>query len=217
MTIKERYAAVLRYFEESGLEAETELLYRNPFELLVAVVLSAQCTDKRVNIVTRYLFARLPDAATMAAAGEDLIRELIASISYPNAKARHLAGLAQLLMERFGGDVPSAREDLMALPGVGRKTANVILSVLHGEAAMAVDTHVFRVSARLGLTRGAKTPLATEVQLMRHIPEALVPKAHHWLILHGRRVCVARNPRCGDCGLQACCAYFRRNSSSKAG
>jgi endonuclease-3 len=163
------------------------------------------------------LFARLPDAATMAAAGEDLIRELIASISYPNAKARHLAGLAQLLMERFGGDVPSAREDLMALPGVGRKTANVILSVLHGEAAMAVDTHVFRVSARLGLTRGAKTPLATEVQLMRHIPEALVPKAHHWLILHGRRVCVARNPRCGDCGLQAWCAYFRRNSGPKAG
>lgn len=217
MTIKERYAAVLRYFEESGLEAETELMYRNPFELLVAVVLSAQCTDKRVNIVTRSLFARLPDAATMAAAGEDLIRELIASISYPNAKARHLAGLAQLLMERFGGEVPSAREDLMALPGVGRKTANVILSVLHGEAAMAVDTHVFRVSARLGLTRGAKTPLATEVQLMRHIPEALVPKAHHWLILHGRRVCVARNPRCGDCGLQACCAYFRRNSGSKAG
>jgi len=217
MTIKERYAGVLRYFEESGLEAETELMYRNPFELLVAVVLSAQCTDKRVNIVTRSLFARLPDAATMAAAGEDLIRELIASISYPNAKARHLAGLAQLLMERFGGEVPSAREDLMALPGVGRKTANVILSVLHGEAAMAVDTHVFRVSARLGLTRGAKTPLATEVQLMRHIPEALVPKAHHWLILHGRRVCVARNPRCGDCGLQAWCAYFRRNSGPKAG
>lgn len=217
MTIKERYAGVLRYFEESGLEAETELMYRNPFELLVAVVLSAQCTDKRVNIVTRSLFARLPDAATMAAAGEDLIRELIASISYPNSKARHLAGLAQLLMERFGGDVPSAREDLMALPGVGRKTANVILSVLHGEAAMAVDTHVFRVSARLGLTRGAKTPLATEVQLMRHIPEALVPKAHHWLILHGRRVCVARNPRCGDCGLQAWCAYFRRNSGPKAG
>jgi endonuclease-3 len=217
MTIKERYAAVLRYFEESGLEAETELLYRNPFELLVAVVLSAQCTDKRVNIVSRSLFARLPDAASMAAAGEDVIRGLIASISYPNAKARHLAGLAQLLVERFGGDVPSAREDLMGLPGVGRKTANVILSVLHGEAAMAVDTHVFRVSARLGLTRGAKTPLATEVQLMRHIPEALVPKAHHWLILHGRRVCVARNPRCGDCGLQACCAYFRRNSGSKAG
>lgn len=217
MTIKERYAAVLRYFEESGLEAETELMYRNPFELLVAVVLSAQCTDKRVNIVTRSLFARLPDAKAMAAAGEDVIRELIASISYPNAKARHLAGLAQLLVERYGGEVPSAREDLMALPGVGRKTANVILSVLHGEAAMAVDTHVFRVSARLGLTRGAKTPLATEVQLMRHIPEALVPKAHHWLILHGRRVCVARNPRCGDCGLQACCAYFRRNSGSKAG
>ena len=217
MTIKERYAGVLRYFEESGLEAETELMYRNPFELLVAVVLSAQCTDKRVNIVTRSLFARLPDARAMAAAEEDVIRELIASISYPNAKARHLAGLAQLLVERYGGDVPAAREDLMALPGVGRKTANVILSVLHGEAAMAVDTHVFRVSARLGLTRGAKTPLATEVQLMRHIPEALVPKAHHWLILHGRRVCVARNPRCGDCGLQACCAYFRRNSSSKAG
>ena len=217
MTIKERYAAMLRYFEESGLEAETELLYRNPFELLVAVVLSAQCTDKRVNIVSQSLFAHLPDAVSMAAAGEGVIRGLIASISYPNAKARHLAGLAQLLMERFGGEVPSAREDLMALPGVGRKTANVILSVLHGEAAMAVDTHVFRVSARLGLTRGAKTPLATEVQLMRHIPEALVPKAHHWLILHGRRVCVARNPRCGDCGLQACCTYFRRNSGSKAG
>jgi len=217
MTIKERYAAVLQYFEESGLEAETELLYRNPFELLVAVVLSAQCTDKRVNIVSQSLFARLPDAASMAAAGEDVIRGLIASISYPNAKARHLAGLAQLLMERFGGEVPSAREDLMGLPGVGRKTANVILSVLHGEAAMAVDTHVFRVSARLGLTRAAKTPLATEVQLMRHIPEALVPKAHHWLILHGRRVCVARNPRCVDCGLQACCAYFRRNSGYKAG
>ncbi len=199
------------------MEAETELMYRNPFELLVAVVLSAQCTDKRVNIVTRSLFARLPDAATMAAAGEEVIRGLIASISYPNAKARHLAGLAQLLMERFGGEVPSTREDLMALPGVGRKTANVILSVLHGEAAMAVDTHVFRVSARLGLTRGAKTPLATEVQLMRHIPESLVPKAHHWLILHGRRVCVARNPRCGDCGLQEWCAYFRRNSGPKAG
>jgi endonuclease-3 len=217
MTIKERYAEVLRYFEESGLEAETELMYRNPFELLVAVVLSAQCTDKRVNIVSRSLFARLPDAATMAAAGEEVIRELIASISYPNAKAKHLSGLARLLMERFGGEVPSAREDLMALPGVGRKTANVILSVLHGEAAMAVDTHVFRVSARLGLTRGAKTPLATEVQLMRHIPESLVPKAHHWLILHGRRVCVARNPRCTDCGLQSWCSYYAKKTSRQGG
>ena len=153
----------------------------------------------------------------MAAAGEEVIRDLIASISYPNAKARHLAGLAEILVNRFAGEVPANRDDLMALPGVGRKTANVILSVLHGEAAMAVDTHVFRVSARLGLTRGAKTPLATELQLMRHIPEALVPKAHHWLILHGRRVCVARKPRCGACGLQAFCAYYRRISGSKAG
>jgi endonuclease-3 len=163
-------------------------------------------------MVSRTLFARLPDAATMLSAGEEIIRGLIASISYPNAKARHLAGLAEILVNRFGGEVPSTREDLMALPGVGRKTANVILSVLHGEAAMAVDTHVFRVSARLGLTRGAKTPLATEVQLMRHIPESLVPKAHHWLILHGRRVCVARNPRCADCGLQDWCSYYGKKA-----
>jgi endonuclease-3 len=217
MTIKERYAGVLRYFDESGMEAETELMYRNPFELLVAVVLSAQCTDKRVNMVSRTLFARLPDAATMLSAGEEIIRGLIASISYPNAKARHLAGLAEILVNRFGGEVPSTREDLMALPGVGRKTANVILSVLHGEAAMAVDTHVFRVSARLGLTRGAKTPLATEVQLMRHIPESLVPKAHHWLILHGRRVCVARNPRCADCGLQDWCSYYGKKAGRQGG
>jgi len=217
MKIKERYAGVLRYFEESGLEAETELRYRNPFELLVAVVLSAQCTDKRVNLVTSHLFARLPDANSMAAAGEDLIRELIGSISYPNSKSRHLAGLARMLVDEHDGKVPAQREALMKLPGVGRKTANVLLSVLHGEAAMAVDTHVFRVSARLGLSRGAKTPLATEVQLMRHIPEELVPKAHHWLILHGRRVCVARNPRCTDCGLQAWCSYFGKKAGHQGG
>ena len=217
MNRKARTAEILNWFRNTQAAAETELNYSNPFELLVAVVLSAQCTDKRINLVTPKLFENFPNPSALAAASFDEVFSLIRSVSYPNNKARHLMALAQKLISDYNSEIPETVEELQKLPGVGRKTANVIASVIYKQPTMAVDTHVFRVSARLGLTRGAKTPLATEVQLMRHIPEALVPKAHHWLILHGRRVCVARNPRCGDCGLQAWCAYFRRNSGSKAG
>ena len=181
--------------------AETELHYRNPFELLVAVVLSAQCTDKRVNLVTPALFEAYPDADHLSLAEPEEVFRFIRSVSYPNNKAKHLVGLARKLMEEFGGDVPSDRAALETLPGVGRKTANVVASVVFGQAAMAVDTHVFRVSARIGLTRGARTPRAAEEQLMRHIPEKDVHLAHHWLILHGRYRCTARSPQCADCGL----------------
>jgi endonuclease-3 len=202
MTIKERYGFVVNYFSEHRPQAETELAYNNPFELLVAVILSAQCTDKRVNLITPALFQRFPDALQMASASVDEIFLLIRSVSYPNNKAKHLKGMAEMLLRDFNGEVPERIEDLVKLPGVGRKTANVIASVVFNQAAMAVDTHVFRVSARLGLTRNAKTPLEAEKQLMKHLPNALVPLAHHWLILHGRYVCMARNPACAGCDLK---------------
>jgi endonuclease-3 len=201
MKIAERYAHVLEWLAKAYPNAETELHYRNPFELLVAVVLSAQCTDKRVNLVTPALFEAYPDADHLSLAEPEEVFRFIRSVSYPNNKAKHLVGLARKLMEEFGGDVPSDRAALETLPGVGRKTANVVASVVFGQAAMAVDTHVFRVSARIGLTRGARTPRAAEEQLMRHIPEKDVHLAHHWLILHGRYRCTARSPQCADCGL----------------
>jgi endonuclease-3 len=223
MTIKERYSAVVRYFEAHLPVAETELNYSNPFELLVAVVLSAQCTDKRVNMVTPILFQKYPDARSLAKASFDEVFPIIQSISYPNNKARHLLGLAHMLVNEFGSRVPMDVEELMKLPGVGRKTANVITSVIAQQPNMAVDTHVFRVSARLGLTRNAKTPLAAEKQLTTHLPENLVHKAHHWLILHGRYTCAARRPKCDDCGLSYLCKYYaqlqkkaQRDEKSKA-
>lgn len=211
MTIKERYKEVLDYFSEKMPVAETELQYKNPYQLLVAVILSAQCTDKRVNMTTPALFKAFPNAKTLAAASSDEVFTYIKSISYPNNKAKHLTAMAKMLVEEFKGKVPSEIEDLIKLPGVGRKTANVIASVVYNKATMAVDTHVFRVAARIGLTRNAKTPLAAEKQLVKHIPEELIPKAHHWLILHGRYVCIARKPKCSECGLTHCCIYFNKN------
>ena len=211
MTIKERYKEVLDYFSEKMPVAETELQYKNPYQLLVAVILSAQCTDKRVNMTTPALFKVFPNAKTLAAASSDEVFTYIKSISYTNNKAKHLTAMAKMLVEDFKGKVPSEIEDLIKLPGVGRKTANVIASVVYNKATMAVDTHVFRVAARIGLTRNAKTPLAAEKQLVKHIPEELIPKAHHWLILHGRYVCIARKPKCSECGLTHCCIYFNKN------
>ncbi|MCE7954615.1 MAG: endonuclease III [Bacteroidetes bacterium CHB6] len=211
MTIKERYKEVLDYFSEKMPVAETELQYKNPYQLLVAVILSAQCTDKRVNMTTPALFKVFPNAKTLAAASSDEVFTYIKSISYPNNKAKHLTAMAKMLVEEFKGKVPSEIEDLIKLPGVGRKTANVIASVVYNKATMAVDTHVFRVAARIGLTRNAKTPLAAEKQLVKHIPEELIPKAHHWLILHGRYVCIARKPKCSECELTHCCIYFNKN------
>ncbi len=216
MTIQERYQSVIQYFQAHSPEAETELVYDNPFQLLVAVILSAQCTDKRVNLTTPALFERYPDAESLSKASFEELFPLIRSISYPNNKTKHLIGMANKLMAQFNGEVPLTVDELVTLPGVGRKTANVITSVIDAQPNMAVDTHVFRVSARLGLTRGAKTPLATEKQLIRHIPRELVHRAHHWLILHGRYTCMARNPRCSECGLQAVCKFYN-NKAKKAG
>jgi len=210
MKRKERYAIVIDHFQQQIPEAETELLYDNPFQLLVAVILSAQCTDKRVNITTPAIFREFPDPASMAATDFDTLFPIIKSISYPNNKTKHLIGMAQMLMNDFGGEVPMTVEELIKLPGVGRKTANVITSVIDQQPNMAVDTHVFRVSARLGLTRGATTPLAAEKQLIQYIPEELVHKAHHWLILHGRYTCLARNPKCEACGLTSICLEFKK-------
>lgn len=208
MTRKERYEAVISWFEEHMPVAETELHYESPFELLVAVILSAQCTDKRVNLITPRLFKQYPTAEIMARAEVEDIFELIRSVSYPNAKAKYLVATSKLLVERFCGEVPESREELMKLPGVGRKTANVIASVIYGRPTMAVDTHVFRVANRIGLTTNSKTPLETELTLVKYIPESLIPKAHHWLILHGRYVCVARKPHCSECGLAPYCRYY---------
>lgn len=208
MTRKERYEAVISWFEEHMPVAETELHYESPFELLVAVILSAQCTDKRVNMITPRLFKQYPTAEVMARAEVEDIFELIRSVSYPNAKAKYLVATSKLLVEHFCGEVPESREELMKLPGVGRKTANVIASVIYGRPTMAVDTHVFRVANRIGLTTNSKTPLETELTLVRYIPESLIPKAHHWLILHGRYVCVARKPHCSECGLAPYCRYY---------
>jgi len=205
MTKKERFEKILTYFQIAQPAAETELNYSNPFELLVAVILSAQCTDKRVNMVTPELFRVFPTAEKMAEAEADEIFKYIRSISYPNAKAKHLAGMARMLVADFGSTIPEDTDELQKLPGVGRKTANVIASVVYNAPKLAVDTHVFRVSARLGLTTNAKTPLETEKQLMKHIPESLIPIAHHWLILHGRYTCLARKPLCETCALGEYC------------
>lgn len=208
MTKKERFAFVLRYFEEHAPNAETELLYDNPYQLLVAVILSAQCTDKRVNMTTPAIFGKYPDVEALSHATFDELFPLIRSISYPNNKTKHLIGMAQQVMERFNGEIPSTVAELITLPGVGRKTANVITSVIYEQPNMAVDTHVFRVSARIGLTTNATTPLQTEKQLLTYIPREKVHIAHHWLILHGRYICVARTPKCGQCGLRPACKYY---------
>lgn len=206
MTKKELYRLTIEYFEREMPEAATELQYGSPFQLLTAVILSAQCTDRRVNMVTPALFASFPTVSSMAAASETDILRLISSVSYPNSKARHLKGMAWMLEKDFGGEVPQTMEELTRLPGVGRKTANVVLSVVYGQAAMAVDTHVFRVSHRIGLVPpSCHTPLATERHLTRNLPEQLISRAHHWLILHGRYVCRAVNPKCTECGLNAWC------------
>ena len=211
MTKKERYQYVIDYFLTHSPEAETELLYDNPFQLLVAVILSAQCTDKRVNLTTPALFQQYPDAESLSHADFDSLFPLIKSISYPNNKTKHLIGMAKMLMEKFEGKVPMTVDQLVQLPGVGRKTANVITSVVDEQPNMAVDTHVFRVSARLGLATNAKTPLATEMQLSKHRPEKYIHKAHHWLILHGRYTCIARNPKCSQCGLSTVCKFYKNN------
>ncbi len=208
MKKEERFKAVLEYFEQNHPTAETELHYSNPFELIVAVALSAQCTDKRVNMTTPALFQRFPDAQSLAAASSDEVFQYIRSISYPNQKAKNLVGMAQKLVSDFGGEVPSDIDALQTLPGVGRKTANVVASVVFNQPAMAVDTHVFRVSRRLGLTLNAKNPLQAEQQLVKYIPKEKIHIAHHWLILHGRYVCTARNPKCAECGLKAWCKEF---------
>lgn len=215
MKRKERYDIVLEHFQKNIPEAETELLYDNPFQLLVAVILSAQCTDKRVNLTTPSIFQHFPDPAIMSETDFDTLFPLIRSISYPNNKTKHLIGMAKMLMEDFNGEVPMTVEELIKLPGVGRKTANVITSVIDQQPNMAVDTHVFRVSARLGLTRAAKTPLAAEKQLIKNIPTELVHKAHHWLILHGRYTCLARSPKCSECGLTELCLFFKKKQPSK--
>lgn len=208
MNRKERFEKIIDYFSKHNPGAETELEYTNPYELIVSVVLSAQCTDKRVNMTTPALFKKFPTVQHLAVSSAEEVFPLIRSISYPNNKAKHLVGLAKMLVNDFGGVVPSDVDELQKLPGVGRKTANVIASVVYDKPAMAVDTHVFRVSARLGLTVNAKNPLQTEMQLVKYIPEDKIAIAHHWLILHGRYVCVARNPKCGECGLKALCKHY---------
>jgi endonuclease-3 len=209
MTRKQKFKFVLGFFEEHIPEAETELIYDNPFQLLVAVILSAQCTDKRVNQTTPAIFKDFPDAFALAETEADLLFPYIKSISYPNNKAKHLIGMARMLVNKYNGEVPLDVDKLMELPGVGRKTANVITSVIDKQPNMAVDTHVFRVSARLGLTVKAKTPHEAEKQLVRYIPTSLIHKAHHWLILHGRYVCLARTPLCSECGLKDVCNYYK--------
>jgi len=208
MTKSERFSAVIDYFRITRPEAETELIFGNTFELLVAVILSAQCTDKRVNMTTPALFAMYPDIPSLSKAAYDDLFAIIKSISFPGNKTRHLMGMATMVMEKFGGIIPMTVEELVQLPGVGRKTANVITSVIDQQPNMAVDTHVFRVSARIGLTFRAKNPLQTELQLISHIPKELIHKFHHWLILHGRYICVARKPKCSECGLKTVCKYY---------
>ncbi|MCR5050654.1 MAG: endonuclease III [Paludibacteraceae bacterium] len=210
MRTKERYEHILAWFEEHMPVAESELNYSNPFELLVAVMLSAQCTDKRVNMVTPALFAAYPDASAMAQATSDDVFEYIKSISYPRSKAEHLVRMAQRLTQVYGGQVPDNIDDLQTLSGVGRKTANVVCAVIWNQPTMAVDTHIFRMSERLGLTTNSKNPLQTERQLVRYIPQEIIPKAHHWLLLHGRYVCQARKPQCDTCGLQTLCRYYQQ-------
>lgn len=209
MTKKERFNFLIDYFLVHRPKAETELVYTDPYELIVAVILSAQCTNKRVNLITPAFFRRFPDARTLSVARQDEAFELIKSCSYPNNKAKNLIGMAKSLIGDFAGVLPSDVEELMTIPGVGRKTANVLASVIYKKPAMAVDTHVFRVSARIGLTTGARTPYQTEMQLIKYIPQRLIPIAHHWLILHGRYICIARNPKCSECGLTTICKYYK--------
>ena len=209
MRKEERYKGVLDWFQANVPVAETELHYATPYQLLIAVILSAQCTDKRVNQITPALFEAFPTPEVLAASTPEVVFEYIRSVSYPNNKAKHLVGMAQVLMKEFQGVVPSDVDELQKLPGVGRKTANVIASVVFDKPAMAVDTHVFRVSNRIGLTTNSKTPLQTERELVKQIPEHLIPIAHHWLILHGRYVCLARKPKCESCGLKPWCKYFQ--------
>ena len=209
MTKKERYRFVIEYFSAHAPNAETELIYTNPFELIVSVILSAQCTDKRINETTPAIFKKYPDVAALSMASFEELFPFIKSISYPNNKTRHLIGMARMVMEKFGGKIPMTVDELITLPGVGRKTANVVTSVVDKQPNMAVDTHVFRVAARIGLTTNATTPLATERQLVEYLPEHLIFIAHHWLILHGRYICVARKPKCNICGLKSVCKYYQ--------
>ena len=212
MTKNERYQFVINYFQKHTPEAETELIYDSPYELLVAVILSAQCTDKRVNLTTPAIFKKFPDVYTLSKTNFDELLPFVKSISYPNNKTKHLIGMAKKVVNEFDGKIPMTVEELVQLPGVGRKTANVITSVVDKQPNMAVDTHVFRVSKRLGLvSKSANTPLAVEKELIKNIPEELIHKAHHWLILHGRYTCLARNPKCDQCGLRAICNYYRKN------
>jgi endonuclease-3 len=215
MTIREKYNRTIDYFSKSMPEAETELVYSSEFELIVAVILSAQCTDKRVNMITPSLLTRFPDPQAMAKATPEEIFDFIKSCSYPNNKSRHLSAMARMLVSEFGGRLPSDPEELQRLPGVGRKTANVLASVLFMKPVIAVDTHVFRVSARIGLVKNAKTPRQAEDQLTKHIPELLMHKAHHWLILHGRYICKARTPLCDRCGLRDICDYYIKKARFK--
>lgn len=216
MTKKERYEGIIAWFLDNNPNAATELDYHTPFDLLVAVILSAQCTDKRVNMVTPDLLAAFPTARKMAETTEDEIFEYVKSVSYPRNKSRHLLAMAQRLVNEYDGEVPQDYDALLSLPGVGRKTANVMTSVIWNEPRMAVDTHVFRVSNRIGLTHNSKTPLQTELELTRNIPEEHIPTAHHWLILHGRYVCTARNPKCDACGIVAYCKFYAAKMKGKA-
>ncbi|MDE6691874.1 MAG: endonuclease III [Muribaculaceae bacterium] len=215
MKIAERYQRALEWFAQEMPVAETELHFESPYQLLVAVILSAQCTDKRINMITPALFEAFPTPESLAAATEEEVFGYIRSVSYPNNKTKSLLGMARKLVDDFGGKVPSDLDSLLTLPGVGRKTANVILAVVYDQPTMAVDTHVFRVSERIGLTHGSKNPLQTERTLIKYIPPEIVPKAHHWLILHGRYVCKARKPMCGQCGLTEICRYYQANNNIK--
>lgn len=208
MTRKDRFKAIIDYFKVAMPVAETELEHTSPYELIVATILSAQCTDKRVNMITPAFFVKYPTVKHLAKAKVEDIFQLIKSCSYPNNKAHHLSGMAKMLVDDFGGVIPSDIDQLQKLPGVGRKTANVVASVAFNKPALAVDTHVFRVAKRLGLSHNAKTPLETELQLVEHIPEELIPIAHHWLILHGRYVCIARKPKCSECGVKGVCKEY---------
>jgi len=214
MTKKERYEFVIDYFQKHLPEAETELDYEDPYELIVAVILSAQCTDKRVNITTPAIFRKFPTVASLSKTNFDELFPFIKSISYPNNKTKHLIGMAKMVMEEFNGKIPMTVDELIQLPGVGRKTANVITSVVDKQPNMAVDTHVFRVSKRIGLVPNTtKTPFAVEKELVKNFPKELIHKAHHWLILHGRYICVARTPKCGECGVRSACRYFSINKA----
>jgi endonuclease-3 len=209
MTKQQRYKNVIAWFEQNMPQAETELRYTDPFQLLIAVILSAQCTDKRVNLITPPLFEAYPTPEVLAASNKDAVYEYVKSVSYPNNKANHLVEMARKLVADYNGKVPATIEELVTIPGVGRKTANVIASIVYDVPALAVDTHVFRVSNRIGLTDNSKTPLETEKELTKHIPKNLWSKAHHWLILHGRYTCIARKPKCEECGLKEYCKYYK--------